>query len=84
MRAAKSSDATGVRLKIVQTYSGPVAMTCATCAHSEFVRGNLHACLLADGESRDEDDGCDRWRPLTVGVDQFVFGSPAGEEDVVL
>lgn len=72
-------------LRIIQTYSGPVSMSCATCAHSEFIRANLHACQLADGESVDEDDACPRWRPLTLGDTSLViFGSPPTDEDSVV
>ena len=70
-------------LKILQTPCGPVAMSCATCLHSAFVRGNIHTCALADDEQVDEDDDCSRWQPLVVAGTACFFGVEHGGTEEV-
>lgn len=66
-------------LKVLQTTCGPLAMSCATCVHSTFARGNLQTCALRDGAQVDEDDDCGDWAPLVVAGLGHFFGLEHGE-----
>jgi hypothetical protein len=70
-------------LKILHTDCGPVSMSCATCAHSTFVRGNLQSCDLDDGRQVDEDDDCGRWSPMVVAGPGCFFGTDHGQLEEV-
>lgn len=66
-------------LRVLQTPCGSLTMSCATCAHSTFARGNLQTCELRGDAQVYEDDDCELWSPLAIaGVGHF-FGTEHGE-----
>lgn len=56
----------------------PGLVTCATCAHNQFVRGRVRYCHLTDRQMH-EDANCREWRPTVVSTLK-IFGGDQPRE----